>query len=154
MLELKRRAGLAAWQHILPPDVLHGPGMPDRWVAAVRSPGPRSAVLVAELNGAVVGFAITGPSLDGDATPDTGELDGLYTDPDAWRAGAGRALLEAATARLRSDGFATATLWTAAENHRPRRIYELAGWATDRAERRRNLGGTEFSELRYRRPLS
>jgi hypothetical protein len=33
----------------------------------------------------------------------------------------------AATDALRDAGFAEATLWTAAENHGPRRINEVAG---------------------------
>lgn len=46
--------------------------------------------------------------------------------------------------------FRDATLWTAAENHRPRRIYEAAGWQTDGMDRRRAFGGVEFVEVRYR----
>jgi len=150
MLILKRRAGMAAWQHILPVEVLQALGMPDRWAAAVRAPGPRQAALVSELDGAVAGFAITGPSADADADRSVGELDGLYTDPEAWGRGAGRALLAAARDQLRSAGFDAATLWTATENHRPRAIYERAGWRTDGVVRRRSLGGTQFEELRYR----
>lgn len=154
MLVLKRRAGIAAWRHILPLDVLQGLGMPDRWVSVVRSPGPRQAAMVAQIGDEVVGFAITGPSLDDDADETTGELDGLYVDPEVWGRGAGQALLSAATAELLRAGFRGATLWTASENHRPRRIYERAGWRTDGVERRRSLGGADFTEVRYRIGLS
>lgn len=150
MLVLKRRAGVAAWQHILPLDALQGLGMPARWVTVVRAPGPRQAALVAELEGAIAGFAMIRPSNDADADASIGELDGLYTDPDAWGRGAGRALLEAAVEGLRSAGFTSATLWTATENQRPRAIYERFGWRADGLARRRTLGGTEFEELRYR----
>jgi len=153
MLVLKRRAGIAAWQHILPLEVLQGLGMPDRWAGAVRAPGSRTSALVAELDGAVAGFAMTRASDDADAGPETGELDGLYTDPDAWGRGAGRALMDAAVGALADAGFAVATLWTAMENHRPRAIYERAGWQTDGVVRRRVIGGTEFEEVRYRRSL-
>lgn len=57
-------------------------------------------------------------------------------------------------ATLREAGFAEATLWTAALNHRPRRIYETAGWSVDGTDRRRSFGGVEFTEVRYRRPLA
>lgn len=154
MLVLKRRAGIAAWRHILPFEVLQSLGMPDRWVAVVRSPGPQQTALVAEVGEDVVAFAITGPSLDDDAGETTGELDGFYADPDVWGRGTGQALLAEATGELLRAGFRDATLWTASENHRPRRIYERAGWRTDGAERRRSLGGTDFTEVRYRIELS
>lgn len=153
MLVLKRRAGMAAWRHILPIELLQALGMPDRWVELVRQPRDRASALAVALDGAVVGFAIVRPSGDADAAATVGELDGFYTDPDAWGRGAGRVLLAAATDELRSHGFDSATLWTATENHRPRAIYERAGWRTDGMVRRRSLGGTQFEELRYRRLL-
>jgi RimJ/RimL family protein N-acetyltransferase len=74
----------------------------------------------------------------------------LYTAPATWGRGAGLALLAAAVEALREDEFTTVTLWTATDNHRPRRIYERAGWRLDGATRNRNLGGIAFEELRYR----
>jgi GNAT superfamily N-acetyltransferase len=153
MVAIKHDAGLAAWPHILPAEVIEALPFLPRWEAAVASPDPRVSALLAELNGRVVGFTITRPSGDADALPVTGELDGFYTDPGAWGAGAGRALLAASTEALRQAGFSDATLWTAALNHRPRRIYEAAGWRVDGTERRRSFGGVEFTEVRYRRQL-
>jgi GNAT superfamily N-acetyltransferase len=101
----------------------------------------------------VVGFAVTRPSGDAGAGPVTGEVDGFYVHPGSWGRGAGRALLDAAVAALRVGGFRDATLWTAAENHRPRRIYETAGWRVDGTDRRRAFDGVEFVEVRYRIPV-
>lgn len=151
MTAAKRDAGTAAWPHIFPAEVLAQLGFPERWTAAVIDPPQRTHALVAELEGEVVGFAIVRPSADDDASPQTGELDGFYTAPAAWGRGAGQALLAAAVDALRDEGFTTATLWTAADNHRPRRIYEHAGWRLDGTTRHRNLGGIAFEELRYRR---
>lgn len=153
LVTIKRDAGLAAWPHILPSDVIAGLPFPDRWVAAIDSIDPRTAVLVAETDGAPAAFAIIRPSDDYDAADETGELDGFYAAPAVWRAGIGRALLRAAELALAEHGFKVATLWTAAENHRPRRIYEVAGWVLDGVTRDRSLGGVDFSELRYRREL-
>jgi GNAT superfamily N-acetyltransferase len=150
MMATKHDAGLAAWPHILPLAVLESLPFPDRWAAAVTSPDPQIGVLVAEADGRVVGFAVIRPSADADADASTGELDGLYVDPASWGVGVGRDLLAAATAALRDRGFVEATLWTAAENHRPRRIYERAGWRADGEARHRELGGVAFDELRYR----
>ncbi|QPC90743.1 GNAT family N-acetyltransferase [Mesorhizobium sp. INR15] len=46
-------------------------------------------VLVAEIDGSTVGFAAILPRDDGDI-----DLDGLFVEPDLWRAGAGRALVD------------------------------------------------------------
>jgi GNAT superfamily N-acetyltransferase len=146
----KREAGLAAWPHILPPEAIAQLPFPDRWANAVHRPPARTAVLVGELNEAVAGFAIIRPSADDDATAEIGELDGFYVAPSAWGRGVGRALLEAALDLMRDQGFDQATLWTAVDNHRPRRIYEFGGWRPDGAVRHRHLGGAEFDELRYR----
>jgi GNAT superfamily N-acetyltransferase len=150
MVRIKHDAGLAAWQHILPPEVIDELPFPARWEAAIDGDDPRAGALLAELDGRVVGFAITRPSGDLDALPETGELDAFYTDPAVWGSGAGRALLAASAAALGAAGFGDATLWTAELNHRPRRIYETAGWRLDGAKRWRSFGGVELTELRYR----
>ena len=153
MARIKHDAGIAAWPHILPTEVIEELPFLARWGAAVVSHGSRTRTLVVELDGRVAGFAVTRPSGDDDASAETGELDAFYTEPPAWGLGAGRALLAAATEALRDDGFAEATLWTAELNHRPRRIYESAGWRPDGAERRRSFRGVELMELRYRLAL-
>jgi GNAT superfamily N-acetyltransferase len=150
MVAIKHDAAVAAWGHILPPPVVEGLPFPQRWAEAIEAADPRAGVLVVVADARVVGFAVTRPSGDADAEASTGELDGFYVDPGSWGRGAGRALLEAAVDRLRKADFNDATLWTAEENHRPRRIYETAGWRTDGTERRRAFGGVEFVELRYR----
>jgi GNAT superfamily N-acetyltransferase len=149
MVAIKHDAGVSAWPHILPAEVLESLPFPDRWANAIDEPDPCVGVLIAESAGRVVGFAVIRPSGDPDADASTGELDGFYADPAQWGVGVGRALLAAATRALREVGFSRATLWTAEENHRPRRIYEVAGWQLDGWDRRRALGGVEFVELRY-----
>ena len=150
MKAIKHDAGVAAWGHILPPAVIETLPFPDRWGAAIEDSDPRVQVLIGEAGGQARGFAVTRPSGDDDAVAVTGELDAFFVDPASWGIGVGRGLLAAAVIALRDAGFRDATLWTAAENHRPRRIYELAGWRTDGTERRRSFEGVEFIELRYR----
>jgi len=154
MVAVKLNAGVAAWSHILPSPVLETLRFPDRWASALDARDARIRVLVVEADREVVGFAVTRPSGDADGDPATGELEAFFVDPRNWGLGAGRALLAAAVATLRAAGFRDATLWTAAENHRPRRIYEAAGWRTDGTDRHRALGGVEFVEVRYRIGLS
>jgi len=91
------------------------------------------------------------PSADEDANPARdGELDMIYTDPDFWGHGVGRALLAATVDVLSARGFAEATLWTAEENLRPRRVYEAAGWMREPLSRERSWRCVQFRELRYR----
>lgn len=154
MVAIKHDAGVAAWGHILPPSVVETLPFPDRWRAAIDTTDPRIGVLIGEAGGTARGFAVTRPSGDPDAAPGTGELDAFFVDPASWGLGVGRGLLAAALDAMREAAFRDATLWTAAENHRPRRIYEVAGWRTDGTERRRAFGGVEFVEVRYRISVS
>jgi GNAT superfamily N-acetyltransferase len=57
------------------------------------------AVRVAEMDGAIAGFSVVLRREDGDA-----ELDGLFVEPDVWKSGVGRALVEEAAARALKSG--------------------------------------------------
>jgi GNAT superfamily N-acetyltransferase len=59
-------------------------------------------VLVAERHGAIVGFAVVLPRNGGGA-----ELDGLFIEPDAWRQGMGRLLVEHSVVLARERGAAS-----------------------------------------------
>lgn len=78
---------------------LNNPGDRDALLAhpdAIVLPAEQIAqgdVIVAELDGAVAGFAAVLAREDGEA-----ELDGLFVEPDRWRAGIGRVLVEASCA--------------------------------------------------------
>lgn len=141
-------AGRAAWPHILPPKFLADLNPPDRWREAIDDPS--QVVLVIDVGGIEAGFSVLRRSGDPDATPGIGELDSFYVHPDFWGRGAGRELLRSSVEHLDETGFAEATLWTAELNHRPRRIYEAAGWSLDGGRRERELCGRSFVELRYR----
>ena len=65
--------------------MLANPGaivMPPEQIAA-------GQVFVAERDAAIVGFAAVLPRADGDT-----ELDGLFVEPEIWKSGIGRALVE------------------------------------------------------------
>jgi GNAT superfamily N-acetyltransferase len=120
-----------------------------RWIGSER---PRTAVLVAETEGAVVGFASVGPSRDHDSGS-AGELYAIYVEPASWGAGIGQQLIAAAEERLRVAGFPEATLWVLGDNPRARRFYEAAGWALDGATKQEVHLGVEVTEVRYRKRL-
>ena len=74
-------------------------------------------VIVAELDGSVVGFAaIVG-----------GELDGLFVEPDLWGRGIGRALVDAATHEARKRGIAVSVIASPGA----RRFYESCGFSVE-----------------------
>jgi GNAT superfamily N-acetyltransferase len=108
-------------------------------------------VLVAEDDGKVVGFASVGAARD--EPESVGELYAIYVRPAAWGTGAGRALIDAAHARMHERGYRDAILWVLENNPRARRFYEIAGWSTDGGRKIETIGGAEIAEARYRRVL-
>lgn len=84
-----------------------------------------STTFVLEREGRVIAFGSFGPSRD---EPGLGEVWALYAAPDAWRTGAGRALLEHGLAFLRERGFPHAMLWVLEGNVRAIRFYERFGF--------------------------
>jgi GNAT superfamily N-acetyltransferase len=111
----------------------------------------RAAVLVAELDGEVRGFASVGVAREGDDT--LGELYAIYVDPERWGSGLGRALIAAAEERLRAAGFTETMLWVLEDNPRARRFYEAVGWTHDGGTKRDTHLDTEVTEVRYRKTL-
>jgi GNAT superfamily N-acetyltransferase len=156
MAEVYVAAAREGWAHMYPAHGLAQLRTPDaRMVAEIESPSPRRSVLVAELDGVVVGFAVVRRSEDEDADSETvGELDTFYSHPVVWGRGVGRALMREALAAMQCAGFREATLWTAEANDRPRAIYEAAGWRTDGAVKEKTYLGVSFKELRHRIELS
>jgi GNAT superfamily N-acetyltransferase len=79
----------------------------------------RGQVFVAEVEGAVAGFAVVLPERT------HAELDGLFVEPEMWRTGVGAALVQAATDEARRLGM---TLMVIA-NPAARTFYERCGFA-------------------------
>jgi ribosomal protein S18 acetylase RimI-like enzyme len=144
-------AGRRGWADFLPADTLARFEAPRReWEHRLARSEPDD-VLVAVRGDEVVGFAsLRRPPAPGEP----GELGALYTHPDVWGAGVGRALMAAALARLRERGCGEAVLWTERHNRRARETYEAAGWRADGSTRRRDFLGHPIEEVRYRLVLT
>ena len=115
--ELQRRASLELpdyrEQLLANPDAIH---LPPAQLA-------NGQVIVAELDGAVAGFAaVVG-----------GELDGLFVEPGQWRRGIGRALVDAATQEARERGLALRVI----ANPTARGFYESCGFSVEGEEQTR-----------------
>jgi len=119
------------------------------WRRLLTAARPRAATLVAVVDGSVVGFVDVGPSRDDDG----GEVTSIYVRPGSAGTGVGRALLAAATDRLRADGFEHAVLWVLRDNTRARCFYASSGWAPDGAAEDVVVAGCPVTEVRYRRAL-
>lgn len=148
------RAWQAGYRGILPDDYLDGLRAEDRasrYTFGATDPD-RPQTIVAEIDGAICGFATTAPAPADDA-PGAGELCALHVDPTAWRRGIGTALLTAARARLVDLGFPTAVLWVLAGNDRAARLYVADGWHLDGAPRSTEIWGVQIDAIRYARAL-
>ncbi|HET7409737.1 MAG TPA: GNAT family N-acetyltransferase, partial [Paracoccaceae bacterium] len=131
-------------------DDLNEDALAGEWAAEIETPDePRRHLLVAELDGAVAGYARCGPAEGGPAH--TAEVYGLYVHPGYWRRGVARALLEVALERLRTDGFERAMLWVAQGNTRARLAYERLGWRAANDGQTSDFHGAV--EVRYARSL-
>ncbi|WP_342786840.1 GNAT family N-acetyltransferase [Streptomyces qinzhouensis] len=109
--------------------------------------------LVAERNGAVVGWGCAGPGRDPDAAPGEAELYALYALPAHLSTGVGRALLAELVAGAEAAGHRAMRLWVLKGNARARRFYERAGFLPDGCEEPFEVGGAEVPEVRYARGL-
>lgn len=120
-----------------------------RHLARVTDPEPRSAYLLAEDGGRIVGMTNVGPARDGDLDPSaTGEIRAMYADPADWSTGVGAALMRAALDHLTGSGFTAVTLWVLEDNARARRFYERWRFCADGARQVVELGAP-VAEVRY-----
>jgi ribosomal protein S18 acetylase RimI-like enzyme len=150
------RTWQVAYRNQVPDDYLDALSVTDRsarWRELLGALEATATVLVAEDDGAVVGFASAVASRDDDAGPMTGELAALYVAPACWDRGVGRELLGLAVAHLGTAGFTSATLWVLQTNARARRFYAAAGWSPDGREQLTHIGSAAVAELRYRTVL-
>jgi L-amino acid N-acyltransferase YncA len=106
-------------------------------------------VLVAELNGRVVGFAHGGPNREPVNTCDA-ELYSIYLLKDAQKRGIGTALLRAIAAALFERNFKSMAVWVLEQN-RSRSFYEFTGarLATSKVI---DVGGAKLMEVAYAWP--
>jgi ribosomal protein S18 acetylase RimI-like enzyme len=111
--------------------------------------------LVAEKDGAIVGFLLGGPARDEDIREDTtGEIYALYVAPERWNTGAGAQLMHHGLSVLREQGCQEVILWVLRGNERAIRFYERMGFRCDGSEKIDDHDGVIFEEIRYRRSMT
>lgn len=90
-------------------------------------------VLVALGEAGIVGFVVTQPSEDGDASSTTGQIAELVVDEAALAGGHRERLVQAAVDTLRTDGFDVATTWVPSDDDELREFLVSGGWGADGA---------------------
>ncbi|MGX1934189.1 N-acetyltransferase family protein [Microbacterium resistens] len=146
------RSWQTAYRGLMPQEVLDGLSIPQReegWrrilsaatdgaTAPASEPAePHARTIVADDDGRIAGWASYGDPRE-EAPSGTGELWGIYADPDHWSRGVGHALITAVEEAFRADGRRRAYLWVLAGNDRAASFYERHGWIED--------GGTKVDE--------
>jgi GNAT superfamily N-acetyltransferase len=109
--------------------------------------------LVAEEDGAIVGWAALGPSKEEDRKPQDGELLALYAAPDRLGTGVGKVLMQQTLVAARERSFTRIVLWVIATNTRARRFYERGGFVLDGYPTDWSVNGTAVPEVRYCKSL-
>jgi len=107
-----------------------------------------STILVAEDGGQLLGFCQLYPTWCSVAAARVFILSDLFVDPDARRAGAGRALMRAARDFGRRAGAARLDLQTAHTNTKAQALYESEGWVQDKVYRTYSLALDGETETR------
>lgn len=139
-------AVLDGWTHLERIEEIVPMFPPEFWVEAVTETGSADVLLVAELDGRVVGYSGT--------HGDDGELYVLFVHPAAGGRGIGRRLLEAAEADLRARGRDEVFLWTHDADTRAQHVYAAAGYTPTGARRNGEIHGRHYVEVELRKPLS
>jgi GNAT superfamily N-acetyltransferase len=141
LFAIHRESALAAYVHVFPPDRYAFPEeqMRRHWNAELG--GSETEVVIAEREGAPVGFATVSP----------GWLRNFFVVPDEWGHGVAAAIHEEVVRLLAAMG-AGAHLWVLEANARARRFYERHGWQPD-GERGRSEYPPYPPTLRYQLDL-
>lgn len=121
----------------------------ETWTARIQDTPPRTMILVAEVDGALTGFAMLGPGRDEDAEFGGLEIYFIFLEPDAWGHGVARELMRTVLAEA-PDGT-TITLWVLDANERARHFYRRHGFMPDGTERLEQIGDESYLEVRYRK---
>lgn len=100
----------------------------------------------AEIDGEVVGMALTGPPKDW-LGPWVGELYQIHVHPEHWRKGVGSALHATCVEAWRAAGVTVGVVEVWSRNERAQAFYESHGWRPD-GHARSGPGDTTYVRLR------
>lgn len=140
----------SAYRGLVPDALLDGldtVNITANWRRGLETVDPARVAYVAEVDGAIVGFATGGRARS--ANPGhPGEVYALYVRDAHQGQGIGRALLRSAAAELVKRGLTPIVIWTLFDNPRSRGFYESLG-GTVIGEKREPFEGHELHEIAY-----
>ena len=150
------RGWQAGYAHIMPSRVLDAMNVEERKLVFEQTLLDASLpheMWVGLCGGAFAGWMSHGPSRDGGAGPATGEVQGLYVDPEWWGAGIGGQLLARALQRMAGQGMTQVTLWVLEANARAIRFYKSNGFQDDGARQFYTGQGMQLPKIRMFRDV-
>ncbi len=121
----------------------------NQWYRAAAQATKGNDLMVAEIDGEIVGFAAFGPSRSRDMSYG-GEVFALYVTVDWQGQDLGRRLLVTAFEALAKEGHRGAFVWVLAEN--PSRFFYEAMGGVRAGERMEKFAGVSLQELAYAWP--
>ena len=143
------RSWQVAYAGILDPDYLQGLDpvkRTDRWREILQQ--NESQTHVARHQGVVAGFVSFGRCRDEGAPPDRGEIWAIYTLPELWGQGFGKALLQRSLEELAALGCNSVSLWGLSRNQRAIGFYESRGFKpVPDSQKMFELGGRQVEEV-------
>jgi ribosomal protein S18 acetylase RimI-like enzyme len=157
IVDIQVRGWQWAYDGLVPADHLAGldaarPGRVERFRRYLTE-GPVRTLVVLDPGDRVIGFANCGGYRIGqdDSRPveGEGEVYAIYVDPAVAGTGAGRAIMDAAVARLTGQGLRPIHLWVLEDNARARRFYERYGFALAGDRSMITIGDADLPEVRY-----
>ncbi|MFP7169729.1 GNAT family N-acetyltransferase [Terribacillus sp. 7520-G] len=145
--EISTKSWRFAYQNILPADYLAAIRPEDRAARFEKVLASGSLMLVAEVDGRIVGFLSGGRSRE-DLHPDyAGEVYAIYLDPDQTQRGIGKMLIQSLEKRLAAEGIQGIFAWMLAGND-ARYFYEALG-GKKIAEGKLEIEGISYPEIAY-----
>lgn len=155
MASIQVRATRCALQSLVPDDTLKNLSEAEReraWRREIAVLPPDLRPTVAELDARVIGFMGALPSVDTTIGEGDAEVT-VFVDPDCWKHGVGRMLVDHEVRILRHHGRQAIATWVMEDDHRARDFAEAMGWREDGARRDRRMGAVTLHELRCRAAL-
>lgn len=160
MAKIHARSWEAAYKDIIPPEYIKKKNetRPVLWQRIVTEDNEIHYVILSE--GKTAGIMTVGlPQKentdmisDSDIDGSFYELHGIYLDPDYYRQGIGRAAIEFALEKARSEGKSNMILWVFADNISSIEFYEKCGFTSDGATKTLNCG-RELKAIRMRKKV-
>lgn len=148
LAEILTQSWKAAYADIVPPAELNSAADSERYTAAftAMTQNPSNTFLIAHGGGVPCGMLFYCPARDTDLSG-YAEIVALYTLPQYWGTGLGRALAERALGEMQPR-FSGAALWVFRDNARARRFYEKFGFVPDGKQKQENFSNRPQS-VRY-----